>query len=80
MHGSELEYKDIFDNISVCMFLVDVTSDSRFKFAEFNPAEEKAVGLSNAEVSGKFVEDVFPRIFLKSLLRLLSMFGSRCTH
>ena len=40
---SELQYKEIFDNISVCMFLLDVTSDGRFKFAGFNPAEEKAV-------------------------------------
>ncbi len=55
----ELQYKEVFDNISVCMFLIDVTSDGRFKFAGFNPAEEKAVGLSNAEVSGKFVEEVF---------------------
>ena len=66
-HESELEYKDIFDNISVCMFLVDVTSDGRFKFAGFNPAEEKAVGLSNAEVSGKFVEDVFSEDLSKKL-------------
>jgi len=41
------------------MFLLDVTSDGRFKFAGFNPAEEKAVGLSSAEVSGRFVKDVF---------------------
>lgn len=55
----ELQYKEVFDNVSVCMFLIDVTSDGRFKFGRFNPAEEKAVGLSNAEVSGKFVEEVF---------------------
>jgi two-component system cell cycle sensor histidine kinase/response regulator CckA len=58
-HPSELQYKDIFDNISVCMFLIDVTSDGRFKYAGFNPAEELAVGLTSAEVSGKFVEEVF---------------------
>jgi two-component system cell cycle sensor histidine kinase/response regulator CckA len=56
---SEPYYKEVFDNISVCMFLVDVTSDGRFRFAGFNPAEEKAVGLTSAEVSGKFVEEVF---------------------
>ena len=55
----ELQYKEVFDNISVCMFLVDVTPDGRFKYGGFNPAEEKTVGLSNAEVSGKFVEEVF---------------------
>jgi PAS domain S-box-containing protein len=56
---SELQYKEVFDNISVCMFLIDVTSDGRFRIAGFNPAEERAVGLTTAEVSGKFVEEVF---------------------
>jgi PAS domain S-box-containing protein len=56
---SELQHKEVFDHISVCMFLVDVTSDGRFRYAGFNAAEEKALGLSTAEVSGKFVEEVF---------------------
>jgi two-component system cell cycle sensor histidine kinase/response regulator CckA len=56
---SDPQYKEVFDNISACMFLVDVTSDGRFKYVGFNPAEEKAVGLTTAEVSGKFVEEVF---------------------
>ena len=56
---SDLQYKEVFDHISVCMFLVDVTSDGRFRYAGFNPAEEKALGLSTAEVAGKFVEEVF---------------------
>ena len=64
---SELQYKEIFDNISVCMFLLDVTSDGRFKFAGFNPSEEKAVGLTSAEVSGKFVEEVFAEELAKKL-------------
>jgi PAS domain S-box-containing protein len=59
LHASELQYKEVFDNISACMFLVDVTVDGRFAFISFNPAEEKAVGLSSAQVSGKFVEEVF---------------------
>ena len=59
LRESELQYKEVFENISVCMFLVDVTSDGHFKFAGFNPAEEQAVGLTTAEVSGKLVEEVF---------------------
>ena len=55
----ELQYKEVFDNISVCMFFIDVTPEGRFRFAGFNPAEERAVGLTSAEVSGKFVEEVF---------------------
>ena len=63
----ELQYKDIFENISVCMFLMDVTPDGRFKYAGFNSAEEQAVGLTNAEVSGKFVEEVFSEDLAKKL-------------
>jgi PAS domain S-box-containing protein len=67
LRQSEVQYKDIFDNISICMFLVDVTLDGRFKFAGFNPAEEQAVGLTTAEVSGKFVEEVFSEDLSKKL-------------
>jgi two-component system cell cycle sensor histidine kinase/response regulator CckA len=66
-HPSDLQYKDIFDNISVCMFLIDVTSDGRFRYSGFNPAEEQAVGLTSAEVSGKLVEEVFSEELAKKL-------------
>ncbi len=56
---TDLQYKELFDNISVCLFVIDVTPDGRFKYVGFNPAEEEAVGLSTADVSGKFVEEVF---------------------
>jgi two-component system, cell cycle sensor histidine kinase and response regulator CckA len=59
-HGFELQYKEIFDNISVCMFLLDVMPDGRFRIVGFNPAEQEAVGLTNAQVAGRFIEDVFP--------------------
>jgi two-component system cell cycle sensor histidine kinase/response regulator CckA len=56
---TDLQYKEVFDNISVCLFLVDVTPEGRFRYVAFNPAEERAVGLTNAEISGKFVEEIF---------------------
>ena len=55
---SEFKYREVFDNTSDCIFIVDVTPNGRFKFVDFNPAEENAVGLASAHVSGKFVEDV----------------------
>lgn len=57
--GKDEYYKYLFDHLSVCMFFVDVTHDGRFRYAGFNPAEEKAIGLSSQEVMGKFVEEVF---------------------
>jgi len=73
---SDLQYKEVFDHISVCMFLVDVTSDGRFRYAGFNPAEEKVLGLSTAEVAGKFVEEVFA----EDLAQKLSGNYRRCTE
>jgi two-component system, cell cycle sensor histidine kinase and response regulator CckA len=55
---SELVNRQVLDIIPDCVFVLDVTPDRRFKFVWFNPAEEKSVGLTNDEVSGKFVEDV----------------------
>ena len=65
LRESEQRYKEIFENTSNCIFLLDVTTDGRFKFAEFNPAEEKAVGFSNAEICGRFIEDVIPEEIAK---------------
>ncbi len=58
LRQSELLHKQICDNIPECIFLLDVTSDGRFKFRALNPAEERAVGLKSSEVSGRFIEDV----------------------
>jgi len=60
LRESEHRYREVFENTSNCMFLLDVAADGRFKFAGFNPAEEKAVGLLSAEMSGKFVDEVLP--------------------
>src|SRR5215831_14919845 len=56
----ELRYKEVFENFSECIFVLDVTPDGRFKIAGLNPAEERAIGLSSAVVAGKFIEEVFP--------------------
>ncbi len=58
LRESELLNKQVFDNIPECIFMLDVTLEGRFKFKMLNPAEEEAVGLTSAEVSGKFVDDV----------------------
>jgi len=58
LRRSELVHKQVLDIIPSCIFVLDVTSDGRFKFVSVNPAEEKALGLSSIEVSGKFIEQV----------------------
>jgi two-component system, cell cycle sensor histidine kinase and response regulator CckA len=60
LYENNMQYKEVFDNISICVFVLDVTADARFKIAAFNPAEEKLVGISNEEACGRFIEDLFP--------------------
>lgn len=57
---SQERYREVFNNTAEGIFLVDVTSDGRFKFVEFNPVIESFTGLSSIDVSGRFVEEVLP--------------------
>jgi PAS domain S-box-containing protein len=60
LRQSEAFYRSLFENLSDCIFIVDVTSDQRFKLVSFNPAEERAVGMTTAQVAGRFTDDVLP--------------------
>jgi two-component system, cell cycle sensor histidine kinase and response regulator CckA len=68
LYESNMQYKEVFDNISICVYVLDVTPAGRFKIAAFNPAEEELVGLSTAEVSGKFIDDLFPEDLANELI------------
>ena len=68
LRESELRYKEVFDNFSEGIFVLDVTSDGHFKIAGLNPAEERATGLSSSEVAGKFIEEVFAEDVAKRLI------------
>src|SRR5262249_28068359 len=58
LRETEARYKEVFDNTSDCMFLIDVTPELKFKFAALNPAEERITGLTTAQAAGKFVEEI----------------------
>src|SRR3954452_24765793 len=60
LRASEMRYRQLFDSTSDCLFFVDVTLDGRFRFAGFNPAAERSVGLTSSETMGKLVEEVLP--------------------
>lgn len=59
-HESEQRYREIFDNVSDFLYLLEVTADKRFRFAEVNLGVERLMRLSRAEIIGKYVEDVIP--------------------
>lgn len=58
---SEKRYRDIFDNVSDLLYLLDLTGDGRFRFVEVNPAVEKLFRMPRREIVGKHVEEVIPR-------------------
>jgi PAS domain S-box-containing protein len=61
LRQSEAFYRSLFENLSDCIFILDVTPDQRFKIVSFNPAEERAVGMTTAQVAGRFTDDLFPK-------------------
>jgi len=60
LRESGLRYREVFENTSDGLFLLDVSDDMRFKIVEFNPAEERMIGYSMSEVAGKFIDEVLP--------------------
>ncbi|MDP2723393.1 MAG: PAS domain S-box protein, partial [Bacteroidales bacterium] len=60
LRQSEWRYREIFDNVLDSLFLLEVTSDKRFRNLEMNPAFEKATGLPREQLIGKFIEETVP--------------------
>ncbi len=67
LRESERRYREIFESTRDGIFLIEVRPGPRFVFREFNPAEEKLVGLTTAEVAGRTVEELFDRELAEQL-------------
>jgi PAS domain S-box-containing protein len=57
LRESEQRYREVFENTSDGIFLIDVIPGPRFRVAAHNPAMQRMVGVANAEVTGKLVEE-----------------------
>lgn len=51
----ENRYREIFDNVSDALSLLEVTEDGRFRYIEINPALAALAGVPKNELIGKFV-------------------------
>jgi len=58
LRQSEQKYREIFDNVSDSLWVLDVVSPARFRFAGVNAAAEKLTGLTDVSARGKFIEEV----------------------
>ncbi|WP_160164614.1 sensor histidine kinase [Pedosphaera parvula] len=60
LRESEQRYREVFETTSDHIFLLDVLPDGRFCVDRWNPAAERAAGISSAELAGKALEELVP--------------------
>ncbi|HSV52343.1 MAG TPA: PAS domain S-box protein [Burkholderiaceae bacterium] len=60
IRDKEQRYREIFDNASDALYLLEITEDGRFRNMEVNPALAASVGMPRDELIGKFVDDTVP--------------------
>nr|WP_298682014.1 PAS domain S-box protein [uncultured Dongia sp.] len=60
LRENEERYREVFNNIADAIFLNEVTPDRRFRVLEVNPAAERQMGISAAELVDRCVEEYLP--------------------
>lgn len=58
LQESELRYREVFENTSDVIGIVDVTADGRFRILDLNPAWEAVMGLARTELIGQLLDDI----------------------
>ena len=60
LQESEQRYREVFENVSDVLYLLEVTEEGRFRTIEVNPALERFTGLSRGEMIGRYLEETMP--------------------
>ena len=76
LRESEQRYREVFENTSDGIFLMDVAREGRFKVVRCNPAQEKALGLKPGQATGRLVNEFLP----KSVATAMSANFQRCVE
>ena len=58
LRESERRYREIFNNVSEGLYMLEVTENSRFKFLEQNPAMAQSTGIPPEKIIGKFADEI----------------------
>lgn len=60
LREQELRYREIFDNASDGLYLLEETEDGRFRNLDINPAFVNLTGMSREQLIGKCVDETVP--------------------
>lgn len=68
--GQEIEfrYREIFENVTDGIFLLDVVHTGRFRFVGINPAMTRMTGMIQRDILGRFVEDIMPEHSARTMI------------
>ncbi len=61
LRESEQRYREVFENTSDGLFMVEVTQDQRYRLMEYNPAQERMLGVPRSFAAGKFNDEYMSR-------------------
>jgi PAS domain S-box-containing protein len=69
---SEKRYREVFDNSSDCLYLLEITEDRQFRYMEVNAAFERVSGLDRRQLIGRCLGEVVPQAGQKVMEGLMS--------
>jgi PAS domain S-box-containing protein len=70
LQRSEEKYREVFDNVSDALALLDVIDGGHFRLADLNPVAERIFGVSQKNAQGHFFEDAISPKLAECLLPL----------
>jgi PAS domain S-box-containing protein len=70
LRESEQKYKEIFNNASDSMYLLEVTEDGRFRTIDVNPALAISTGVPPEYAIGKFVDEIKPEAASRAVVAM----------
>src|SRR6202034_1430049 len=68
LRESEQRYRQVFDNVSDVLYLLEVTPEGRFRILEMNPTGVQSLGIPRAKLIGKLFDEAVPKEIAHVLL------------
>ena len=78
LEQSQQRYKEIFENSSDSIYLLEVTEDGRFRTLDANPAFERSVGISRETLIGTYVGDISDEDTTETVLKKYRRCVEKC--